>query len=223
MSVHRRRIGPVVLAAATVAMVAEEVGPTLDWLQYPTKPLATLGCLALAWSARPAVSSAVRRWVVGGLAVATVGDVLLMLPREPFVAGLATFLVAHLCYIVAFTRDVPFAVRRLPFAIYAAVGLALGALLWPAAPPALRGPVGAYIVVIAVMAAQARARADTLQRRDAHAASLGAALFVVSDALIAVDRFLTDLPFGGFLILGSYWAAQWTIADAVTRRSRDDD
>ena len=42
---------------------------------------------------------------LAGLLFSLVGDVSLMLPNERFIQGLVSFLVAHLCYIVAFTFE----------------------------------------------------------------------------------------------------------------------
>ena len=53
-----------------------------------------------------------RAWFVAALVFSLAGDVLLMLPREQFVAGLSAFLVAHLCYIVGFWTDGPARGRR---------------------------------------------------------------------------------------------------------------
>ena len=61
------------------------------------------------------------------------------------------------------------------------------------------------------MAAQAIGRATVL--RDAHASGVaaGAGLFMVSDALLAIDRFAQPLPMAAFWVLASYYAAQFLI------------
>ena len=43
--------------------------------------------------------SAVRAWFVAALVLCLAGDVFLMLPKDLFVAGLASFLLGHLCYV----------------------------------------------------------------------------------------------------------------------------
>jgi len=63
------------------------------------------------------------------------------------------FLLAHLAYLRAFTRVQPLLARRGPFAAYAVVAAAVLALLWPGIPTGLRGPVVAYVLCLAAMAA----------------------------------------------------------------------
>ncbi len=48
-------------------------------------------------------------WFVAALAFSLVGDVLLMLPQDLFVPGLAAFLVGHCCYVVGFATHGPHA------------------------------------------------------------------------------------------------------------------
>jgi hypothetical protein len=49
--------------------------------------------------------------------------------------------------------------------------------------------------------------------------AVGGALFVTSDALLAVDRFMAPLAAGSLWILSSYWAAQWCIASWLDGRT----
>lgn len=63
--------------------------------------------------------------------------------------------------------------------------------------------------------AQAFARRSTHASRTTNAAALGAALFVASDALLAIDRFRTPIPAAPLWVLSTYWLAQWGIAQSV--------
>jgi uncharacterized membrane protein YhhN len=146
----------------------------------------------------------------------------LLWPREGFLPGLVSFLLAHLAYLVGFTRERRFAASWGPFVLYAIVAGTILALLWPGVPGALRVPVAVYVACLASMAAQAVvlwrmgvARAGIL--------ALGGALFVTSDALLATNKFGAELPAASFWILSTYWLAQWCIAswlpatDAATK------
>jgi alkylglycerol monooxygenase len=79
----------------------------------------------------------------------------------------------------------------------------------------LRIPVVLYAVALLAMAAQAASRATS--RRDAAAilAAVGAALFVVSDSVLAFQRFRHPLACGHVMVLGTYFAAQGGIALSV--------
>lgn len=207
-----------VVFAAVLAIRAHYVGAEQRWQAYVFKPLATLLVLALALSL-PAASPAYRWALVAGLAFSTAGDIFLMLPRDRFVAGLASFLLAHLSYIYAFAIGVPFPAAPLLWLPYFAAGGIVVAAVWAGVAPALRGAVIAYVVVIAAMAGQAMGRWQALGGAPALAAALGAALFVVSDAILALNRFRAPLRAERVLVLGSYWMAQLLIALSVSRQS----
>ncbi|HEV8314471.1 MAG TPA: lysoplasmalogenase [Burkholderiaceae bacterium] len=207
------------VAAIASALLAMLAGPLqLPWLAFVFKPLTTILILVYAWP-RGAGEPLVRRWLLAGLVLSLLGDVALLWPQQGFLPGLIAFLLAHLSYIVAFSRRARFAARWQPFALYAAVALAILSQLWSGLPAALRGPVMAYVLCLAAMAAQA-AVAWWVARGSEHevrlrSAAIGGALFVASDALLATDKFLVPLPAPALWILATYWAAQWCIASSL--------
>jgi len=215
---------PALLAAIVVsalsAMVSGSMGPDLAWLHYVSKPLTTVLIMVLAW--RGDASSAIyRRLMLVALAFALGGDVALMLPMEQlpngFVLGLASFLGGHLFFIGALTRGVGLLPRRLPFVIL--MGLAAGNLmvLWPGLPAGLGAPVLAYMLCLVTMAAQAVSRALVVRTHAAWHAALGGLAFLLSDTLLAYDRFHAPLPAASWLVLGSYYAAIALLASSTWR------
>lgn len=224
------RSWPVVAAALAAIgailgdlLAAPDTADGWRWLHWICKPLATVLVLAMAWRARPPLSLRYRRRVLIGLGLALLGDVLLMLPGDFFVPGLATFLLTHLALLAAWLDDSRFAVRPLAWlaCVLAAVGLLW--LLWPFVAPALRVPVAVYALVLATMAGQAAGRAwqhaamaDALAQ-PARRAAFGALLFMVSDSLLAWDRFDGPLPWSSLWVLSSYYLAMWWIARSVQR------
>ncbi len=201
--------------AAALAIRAHYLGAAQRWQAYVFKPLATLLVMALAFSI-PAATPAYRWAVLAGLALSTAGDVFLMLPRDRFVAGLLSFLLAHLCYIFAFSICVPFPAAPLLWLPCFAAGGGVVLLVWGGVKPALRGAVIAYVVVIAAMAGQATGRWQALGGEPALAAALGAVLFVVSDSLLAINRFRHSFRAERVLTLGTYWMAQLLIALSIS-------
>lgn len=215
-----RRDVPIVLAA-----VAAIVGASLDgdgrWLHYIAKPLATLLIAAIVWRASPATPG-YRRAILLGMGFSCVGDIALMLPFDAFVPGLVAFLLAHVCYIVAFRagfgagRGLLLAAALL--ALFAGINLAG---LWPLLPGELRVPVVVYVVVLALMATLALARAWSRvtpadsRSTTARWAAAGAVLFVISDSVLAWDRFGGGLPVASLCVLSTYYAAQYCIARSV--------
>ena len=209
------------LAVIASALLAVLAGPLqLPWLAFVFKPLTTILILVYAWP-RGADEPPVRRWLRLGLALSLLGDVALLWPQQGFLPGLIAFQLAHLSYIVAFSRRARFAARWQPFALYGVVSLAILSQLWSGLPAALRVPVMAYVLCLATMAAQAAvawlvARGSE-RERSWRSAAIGGALFVASDALLATDKFLAPLPASALWILATYWVAQWCIASSLRR------
>lgn len=200
--------------AGALAIAAAPWALAQPGLNFVFKPLATLAIIAYAYG-RGHDAPAMRRWVLAGLVLSLAGDVALLWPTQGFLPGLVSFLLAHLAYLVAFTRHTRLAARAAPFAVYAVVAGAILWFLWPGVPGALRGPVFAYVVALAAMAAQAA----VVWRSGAPGGAmlaLGGALFVASDALLATNKFSGPLPLASLWILSTYWCAQWCIASGLT-------
>jgi uncharacterized membrane protein YhhN len=155
--------------------------------------------------------------LLAGLLCSMVGDVCLVFPAR-FVAGLACFLVGHLFYIGAFAGagewDLGAALLILPFVVS---GGAMLAFLWPYLAR-LRPAVVLYVLVIAVMAwtAAVRAAAPGTAAPSGALALGGALLFMVSDGVLATDRFVRPLPGGDGAVMVTYYAAQTLIAASAT-------
>ena len=205
-----------VLAVASAMLAIANGSWALDHraLLFVFKPLTTLLIIAHAWR-RGTDTPSVCRFVLAGLWLSLLGDVLLLWPRQGFVPGLVAFLIAHVLYIVAFTREQPFAAQPAVLAVYALIAGTILALLWGTIPPALRIPVAAYVLALTLMAAQSAviglgAQGDDVRR--ARGLMLGGALFMASDTVLAVNRFALPVPAAGLWILATYWAAQWLIA-----------
>jgi len=185
---------------------------------YLFKPLSTILVAAIAFPAVRVAGDGYGVLVALGLVASLAGDVFLMLPNDRFVAGLVAFLIAHLFYIGAFTRDGGFSANGRTALPLVALGAILLSLLWPFLGP-LRLPVIAYMLVILTMAWQALERS----RLDAHDgawwAAVGAVLFVASDATLALARFRADFVGARVIVLGTYYLAQWMIATSARVRA----
>lgn len=199
------------LVSAVVHLYAEYRGPKR--LVYVMKPLTTALLIAAAASA-PAADNRYRLIIVIGLAFSLAGDVFLMLPKDRFVAGLVSFLAAHIAYIVAFSTDIGFGSRPVLLLPYLAATLPVLWLLWPRLGR-LRIPVVIYVAALVAMAWQAGARAVTLETAAATAGAIGAALFVVSDALLAINRFRIPFRSAQLWVMSTYVSAQALIVLSI--------
>jgi alkylglycerol monooxygenase len=205
----------IALIVAAAACIAGQIA-SLPWLVYVAKPSAIAICFSIAFTAAPTPSPRYRTLVLVGLAWSALGDVLLMLPQDRFVLGLASFLVAHLFYIAAFwgERGQP-VIAPMMLVPLVGMGTLVFAMIRSGLPSALIIPVGAYLVVILTMALLATSRAVARRTAGARAAGVGAMCFVASDALLALNRFDRPLPIASLWILGTYFAAQYAIARSV--------
>jgi len=80
------------------------------------------------------------------------------------------------------------------------------------------------VIVIALMAAQAIGRATVLRDRASLGVAIGAGCFMLSDALLATNKFAQPLPMAQLWVLGTYYIAQILIvhhARPVTFGRRD--
>jgi uncharacterized membrane protein YhhN len=209
---------PALAALSAATCIAAASGLLPPWLPFAFKPLTTL--LLIAWACtRGADAPRQRRWIGAGLVLSLAGDVFLLWPKEGFLPGLVSFLLAHLAYIAAFCVPVRFAARPGMFVAYGVLAALILAELWSGVPPALRLPVLAYVACLASMAAQAAVwwRSAPGDHR-ARWAACGGVLFMASDSLLAFNKFASPLPLSAFWILSTYWLAQGCIAAALSRR-----
>ncbi|WP_242106917.1 lysoplasmalogenase [Luteimonas aquatica] len=214
MSAAALRAWIAAIALSAALAIAGAYAPGAHWLHLLCKPLTTLLIVALALRL-PASETGYRRAIVAGLLLSTLGDVFLMLAPRWFVHGLASFLLAHLAYLFAFTRCARLAAVPWPFAAYALVAGGVLAMLWPSLPVALRVPVVVYVAVLAAMAAQAAVVWRVRAEATAAWGAAGGGVFVLSDAVLATDRFAMPFAAASLVVLAAYWLAQTMIALSV--------
>jgi uncharacterized membrane protein YhhN len=200
------------ITVAMLHLAGQLVGQ--DALHLVTKPL--LMPALLAWFLTVTPSSRLRTLVAVGLGWSWLGDLGLMPSGEAwFLAGLGAFLIAQLTYSIAFwpSRGDSVLARPLLAVPYVLVLVGLLAVLWNHLGD-LRLPVTVYAFVIVAMAVLATGVNRTV--------AAGAVLFVVSDALIALDSVagLVRLPAHGFWVMLTYLAAQLLIAVGVASAVR---
>ena len=179
----------VLLVAAGLVAVADwvAVGRGLERLEYVCKPGALVLLTGVALTS-DAAQSDVRVWFVAALVLSLAGDVFLMLPADRFVPGLASFLLAHVAYVVGLNLHGgsvgALALAAIPVAAVAAVlATRILSAMTTNGNRELIAPVVAYIVAISAMVTSALASVNVW-------AVAGATLFFVSDALIAETRFV---------------------------------
>lgn len=202
------------LAAALAALL---YGLSLDHAPYSGQPAAkaALGVLLLAAALQHPLARE-RAWLGAALAASTLGDVLLALASWPpsFVAGLGAFLLAHLAYCALFApwRAAPRGARAVALGTVWLAAPALYAAFLPHLA-ALAAPVAVYVAVLGAMASFA-----LCARTPGPQVAAGALVFVASDALIGIDRFLGAFSGVDYFIWFLYAIAQLAMAFGVLRR-----
>lgn len=199
---------PVAVAALTAAVAL------VDWwavaarhrgVERWAKPAVLVGLIVLALLVGGPTS--VLGWVVAALVLGLVGDVLLLDDGETrFLGGLAAFLLGHLAWLAAFVAvglDRP-ALAAVGVAVVAAA-LVPGRRILPAAVhsggTALGVAVAAYMLVIGATAVLGWMTGSLL-------VAAGATLFVASDTVLAVGRFVGECPWMRFTVIVTYHLAQ---------------
>lgn len=195
------------LSALLHLFAEDSLGPLGPFVKMT--PVMVLAAFVLRAPRTPA-----RRLAGLGLVVGAVADAAI---EFSFIAGLATFLVAHLLYIAAFVRvDRRLRLRRLvPVALWAAA--ALPVLVTHAGSLAL--PVLVYGIVIFTMIWRAAAALEGPGWNAGTLGLLGAMLFGFSDTLLGYARFVAPVPASNFLIMGTYWGGQALIAVSFLKRT----
>ncbi len=183
---------------ALILAVLDWVSVARGWrrLGYVTKPGVMVALLGWLWL------SGGEGWFAWALIFSLAGDVFLMLPQERFIAGLTSFLLAHLAYSAGFLSAGLPPLRGYPLGLAmvvvgAGVGLyrALAAGLIRRGQPRLRPAIALYALALGSMWWAALSTAwNGWPRSAATAVALGATLFFLSDALLGWNRFVSPLP-----------------------------
>jgi uncharacterized membrane protein YhhN len=186
-------------------------------LEYLGKPATLIALIIAAGVLDPVADAHTRRaWFVVALVCSLAGDVLLMLPQDLFVGGLAAFLVGHVAYLIGFWTHGPSGVALVVAAVVVLAVVVplgrriLGEITRAGLPAELRIAVTVYMAVISAMLATALASGNVV-------AGAGAVLFVTSDSMIAWDRFVRKFAWAPVLIMVTYHLGQAGLVASLLR------
>ena len=180
---------------------------------YILKPLTTILIIILAYTLDPTYSILYKNLLIIGLIFSLMGDIFLMSERF-FLPGLISFLCTHLLYIGVFhveTVTTHMAWIGIPLII---IGVGFYKFLFSHLEK-LKIPVFIYLSVIVLMGWQAIQLNAYWGTTSTLFAMVGSILFMVSDASLALNRFVKPLPHVQLVVLGTYYVAQWCIANSI--------
>lgn len=147
------------------------------------------------------------RWFLIGFLFSGLGDIFLELDNTKyFIHGLGSFLVAHLFYSMGLlSKRSSIKEHKLIVSIIIIFSVIMLSVLSPNLDNLLI-PVSLYILVITIMGILSCGFLG-----DSPLITLGACLFIISDSLIAINKFLIVLPMAGTLIMITYYSANYFI------------
>lgn len=188
----------------------------VEMLHFVAKPLLMPALLLFLYFTKSSVPG--KNLLLIGLFFSWMGDVFLLLENYNslfFIFGLASFLITHIFYIIYFLRiqsAQPSLLKKQPVLIALVLGYGI-TLVWQLYPRLgeLKLPVIIYAIVICSMLLCSLHVFLKVNRRSTVYYLAGASVFVISDSLLAINKFYQPFPFAGLLIMLTYCAAQYFI------------
>jgi uncharacterized membrane protein YhhN len=199
----------------------------LSWplLHLVCKPALLILLLGYYWASARELALPLSRALVIALVFSWGGDVLLMNEGELFfMLGLASFLMSHVFYMFTFRQfrdedetEALHGLQKLRFAFPIVLyGTGLVVILLPHLGD-LGTPVMLYALVLTVMVLNALFRFKRTNASSFTMVFAGAILFMISDSLLAINKFLEAIPYSGIWIMSTYIGAQFLIVHGLVR------
>ncbi len=210
------------VAIAILHLAGELSGYTM--LSRSTKPLLLPALVVYLFSTRiHVVNMRIRNLAIIAASFSFLGDVLLMFVNFKsyfFLMGLGAFLIAHFFYIFTFRviqkdSGLSFRLNYIMVAVACVYYFSLIGLIYGSLEPGFRLPVMSYGVVITVMLVYSFSIKNFLPTPFNNLLFFGTCLFIISDSLIAVNKFFTEIPLAGLLIMSTYIGAQFLIIRSI--------
>lgn len=201
------------------------ISEKLPWLGYATKPLLLLVLVGWFIQATYRNASQLRLFFLTALLFSWAGDVLLMFEKlgaDFFMAGVAAFLLAQLMYTLSLRNFLVSQRKPVNFMLLIPV-LAFYAILMYYLYPRLgtfKIPVIIYAAVISTMLFFALQFVD-FKHPSKQLILAGAVLFVLSDSLLAMNKFYARFNFAEIYVMLTYALAQWSLTAGFTRILQD--
>jgi uncharacterized membrane protein YhhN len=154
-----------------------------------------------------------------------IGDVILMFSdcgELCFIFGLVAFLLSHIVYIIVFNKQQITRTIENKTNYWGGISFilvyfaAMVFTLFPKLGP-LKIPVLVYAIVICSMLYFAFKGSFIWTKLSNNPILLGAVFFVTSDSILAFNKFYSPIPFGSFLIMLTYIAAQYFIVNGILK------
>ena len=193
---------------------------SLKNVHYLAKPAIVISLIFLVVKTSESLSKPIKKLLLLALVFSLLGDVLLLFVDQSehfFTLGLVAFLTAHIMYVLLFLKhrnkeNSPYGFIVL-LLIYAAslfyfLKDGLGEMLIP---------VVVYMLVILTMATTAYLRKNNVNVLSYGLVFLGALFFMVSDSILALNKFYQPIPWSNISIMVTYAIAQYLIVIGILK------
>ncbi|MBA4852742.1 lysoplasmalogenase [Emticicia sp. BO119] len=185
-----------------------------EWLGYITKPLLMITLGFFYFKHTQTTFNTRDKIVLLALLFSCLGDTFLMFQKQNqlfFLLGLGSFLLAQVCYVILFQQEGESRhFRWLPFISYSCLLLFF---LLNKLPSDFKIPIIIYSVVITLMGIRASER--KVSDKSYQLVLIGAIIFILSDSLIALSKFVVNIPLSGLWIMATYVVAQYMIIQGL--------
>ncbi|WP_299112709.1 lysoplasmalogenase [uncultured Winogradskyella sp.] len=189
-------------------------------VHYIVKPAIVISLIFLFTKTSGQLSKPIKRVTLLALIFSLLGDVLLMFVdmfQEFFTFGLIAFLLAHMMYILIFLKHINRKESKLGFiALLLIYALGLFYFLKDGLGDMLI-PVVVYMIVILTMATTAFLRQRNVNRLSYLLVFIGAICFMVSDSILALNKFYHPIPLSNISIMITYALAQYLIVLGILK------
>ncbi len=200
------------------------INKSFEDFTYISKPAIVFSLGIYFWFKSKSLPTPLRFLTILALLFSLIGDIALMFDSiDPiyFILGLASFLLAHVMYILTFLKHRNTKKNPIGFmTILLLYALALFYLLKNNLGDLLL-PVIIYMLVILGMSSTAYLRQNMVNKTSFYWVFVGAILFMVSDSILALNKFYQPLPLSTVSIMLSYALAQFCIISGILKLNTD--
>ena len=196
----------------------------LAMIHYFTKPLIVLSLLIFFFARNQHLDNTIKKLMILALVFSLIGDIALLFDViNPiyFIIGLASFLIAHVMYVSVFLKQRD--KKKKPFG-FILLMLGYAAFLFYMLKDGLGEllvPVVIYMTVILSMSTSAFLRQKHNNITSYNWVFIGAILFMLSDSILAIDKFYQPLTLSSIWIMLTYALAQYCIVIGILKLNSD--
>ena len=193
---------------------------SLQIAHYIAKPAIVISLMFLFIKTSEGISKSIKRITLLALGFSVLGDILLMfVDQSPhfFTVGLVAFLLAHIMYIVVFLKHRNKQKSILSFVILLLVYASGLFYLLKDGLGEMFVPVIIYMIVILSMATTVFVRKGIVNSNSYNLVFIGAIFFMISDSILALNKFYQPIPFSNISIMLTYALAQYLIVLGILK------